>query len=109
MFNAKAVSQDFLTTSGGENARSLLIRWNVSLVDFIQEVYDLIRPICDELPSMTRAYTAEKLCGKDAWDRWGVGQRRAAGMCIVYLAKNGALPLRQVSPEGVTPCRYTIR
>lgn len=98
MFDAVAVSQEFLSTSGGEMARSLLIRWKLPVVDFIRVIYDLLRPLCDELQGVSRAYTARELCGEEVWQRWGVGPRRAAGMCIVYLAK----------PEGCLCSRYRL-
>ena len=54
-------------------------------------------------------YTTEQLCSLDIWSPLLTVERRIAGMCLAYMVKVGAVPLRlHLTPSGKGKKRYFL-
>ena len=55
------------------------------------------------------ALTLEDLCGADFWGSLTDGQRRLAGRCMVFMVRNGKLPLEFTGHICASPKRYQLK
>ena len=69
------------------------------------------RQVKEMIPALFlgHGYTLEDLCGADFWGPLSDGQRRLAGRCMVYMVRNGLLPLEFTGHICASPKRYQLK
>lgn len=99
----------FETSPAGRRAGTLLANHKTSLPGMLSNILNVIQ---DGVPGMIpeKRYTAAQLCGQTIWNAWPFkGQKCAAGMCLLFLVKAGALTLElHITKSGKGSKRYYV-
>lgn len=83
----------FEQSYGGRRAAGLLAKHQTDMRWMFSEMFSVARAAMSRL-TPGRRYTAADICGPDLWSVWCFkGQKYAAGMCMKFLVKVGALQL----------------
>lgn len=96
----------FETSAGGRLAATLLRDHAVKPEQIFATV---LAEVTQRLPCLDDdyRYTTEQLCGPDIWATWFTAERRAAGMCVAYLAKKPDVALyKHHTQSGAGKAKY---